>query len=258
MRNWNCDICGKATISICSFRSYLWGIETDNDFDNVLLVRFCSDLTYEELKLGESASFLPLDKFVQILPMRNWNNEKIAELQKSNMFRSYLWGIETSNKGVSQWRRNNVQILPMRNWNTNVFISLSPVSTVFRSYLWGIETRKGRIELFKWFVVQILPMRNWNQCEWYEDTDLLDIVQILPMRNWNDVAQVTDFQVNGSCSDLTYEELKLKIAPMTACSAWTVQILPMRNWNFLWKRNRSELEIKFRSYLWGIETNFGV
>ena len=187
---------------------------------------------------------------VQILPMRDWNPVRDWNCVTPTPFRSYLWGIETTQKYLFKLHCNP-----------------------FRSYLWGIETWLLQLVQMVSECVQILPMRDWN---YYELNKIITdyYVQILPMRDWNQVYQ-----------NLLHFRLFVQILPMRdwnilnllpLCFYHYVQILPMRDWNngeyipFHEAEKSSDLtyeglklqvqnqgtaiETRFRSYLWGIET----
>ena len=105
-------------ISINSFRSYLWGIETVEDADAYQRWNDDLDLTYEELKqIYRIKRFFPssyLDLTYEELKLV----QLAAMVARKLGFRSYLWGIETTNERSGK-----------------------SAASKFRSYLWGIETK---------------------------------------------------------------------------------------------------------------------
>ena len=81
--------------------------------------------------------------------------------------------------------------------------------------------------------VFILPMRDWNWVMGSNVRKVLATVFILPMRDWN------------------------KFVPYLVLRAFAVFILPMRDWNYSIIPYFSYSQ-KFLSYLWGIETIYGM
>ena len=116
MRNWN-PLSRLSSIGHQGFTSYLWGIETIEQFEGLkeydeftsywkhpaykgaggLVWRnmMNSHPTYEELKLIRGKALYKPSFIIHILPMRNWNSVDIWVIDKSREFTSYLWGIET-------------------------------------------------------------------------------------------------------------------------------------------------------------------
>ena len=100
----------------------------------------------------------------------------------------------------------------------------------FRSYLWGIETKMLYNSRNRYKVCSDLTYEGLKQI-WLLRNISQKKVQILPMRDWNNKDNTFHATINAS-SDLTYEGLKQGVLKM--------------------KKNQA---FKFRSYLWGIETN---
>ena len=184
--------------------------------------------------------------------MRDWNEKRRHWSSPSEvLFRSYLWGIETLLKGH---RRQTFK--------------------AFRSYLWGIETRGTSKYIFCELFVQILPMRDWNTALgggswcliWRSDLTYEGLKRRRTRRQnrcrtafrsylWGietDVQRL--FRYQQSCSDLTYEGLKLAIRLHVLFRFWSRSDLTYEGLKLTWEICRRFSISVFRSYLWGIET----
>ena len=101
-----------------ALRSYLWGMETMQNINQVTQNAMNSDPTYEAWKLNSPVLLLRSQITTPILPMRHGN---------------YYFFL-----GVVVWRRT--PILPMRHGNCFWTKSSSFWEISLRSYLWGMET----------------------------------------------------------------------------------------------------------------------
>ena len=113
--------------NVAEFWSYLWGIETKSaPYKTFSTNEFWSYLW------GIETPWFPncgdLQKFVLILPMRDWNTHESNVCLVEFLFWSYLWGIETTNIEMGGSKEK-----------------------AFWSYLWGIETRMPRIVHIRMF-----------------------------------------------------------------------------------------------------------
>ena len=204
---------------------------------------------------------------VQIVPCWNWNVTKYFRASRSQMFKLYLAGIETSPRIFStldaqgsnctllelkhrrvffylnSWHSSNCTLLELK-LRKRTKIRMLPL---FKLYLAGIETLVLLVLMIR-FSVQIVPCWNWNELtapETYPPTcsncTLLELkrksaywskkrknVQIVPCWNWNHI--MSSFRCPRIRSNCTLLELKL-FANGSRRALTSVQIAPYWNWN---------------------------
>ena len=121
--------------------AYLWGIET--------VVTQChpsSPSRCEAYLWGIETAFAPFlstcAPAVRSLPMRNWNWQKVIQMQHMVLVRSLPMRNWNLSLGHLQTWPGWVRSLPMRNWNTFSRASSSS-SSWCEAYLWGIETNNS-------------------------------------------------------------------------------------------------------------------
>ena len=163
--------------------------------------------------------------------MRNWNSTIInpASSKACVFYRTYEeLKLETLN-GFRKtlymvFYRTYEELKPVWKFINNYRLSS------FLSYLWGIETPffACKRELFSLFF--IVPMRNWNTVF---DTMMEEMDEVFYR---------------------TYEELKLTSSCRQISFGNQFFIVPMRNWNSKLNTYPYSQNIRFLSYLWGIET----
>ena len=121
---------------------------------------------------------------VLLVPLWNWNNTASRLSSSSELFYSYLYGIETYldklRVGAKEvllvplWNWNllflfvfvtggKVLLVPLWNWNVMIIIVLN-LTILFYSYLYGIETQQQLRRLLCQNVL-LVPLWNWNRCE---------------------------------------------------------------------------------------------
>jgi len=205
-------------------------METGRYCSNNNIERTSSYPTYEEWK--PNSNLLASISFISSYPTyEEWKQSFLnIKIFRFIPFLSYLWGMETSQLLACSEVSPSVLILPMRNGNTGEPVPTHIPGFAFLSYLWGMETC---------FVTHLpcLPCKRsyptyeeWKQVKdkcWMEETRVL----ILPMRNGNHLLKTR--------THIPYD---------------LVLILPMRNGNSD-LRDSGEIEQKFLSYLWGMETS---
>ena len=215
----------KSNEQLIMFWSYLWGIETRLAF----CVKFCIvsfDLTYEGLK-PTTCVRKPLDCYVLILPMRDWNYRWGCDDRGYRRFWSYLWGIETY---IIDSIRKEVTSFDL----TYEGLKLAKQLGITPNYYCFDLTYEGLKHVFWTYgyldkiAVLILPMRDWNRKEGISQR-LLDYCFDLTYEGLKLVITVY-IKLFGYRFDLTYEGLKHRIFKV-AIDRKDVLILPMRDWN---------------------------
>jgi len=280
-------------MSLLKLPDYLWGIETFYGCNAELLfdrfqttyeelkptksltttARSSFQTTYEELKLSMGAT-PSCSSTASRLPMRNWNNRKVATVLESNQ----------------------ASRLPMRNWNRPMKPWFHIVSCRFQTTYEELKPISRKTSGKGW--ASRLPMRNWNLgltipeeiCPWsfqttYEELKRFTVDGIfdeykvklpdylwgietlrwddglgdlpasrLPMRNWN--SSTLRYKSSGRfCFQTTYEELKPWIGcfflMFSSCFQTTYEELKLASGFFFLKKLPT-----LPDYLWGIETEY--